>query len=156
MIDIDIPGFGPVQLKYAVLDYNGTLAVDGLLAESVAGALLQLSQSLKIHIITADTFGKVLGQVQGLPLHVEILHEGNEAAQKKALVEKLGSEYVAAVGNGNNDREMLSAAKVGIAVLFGEGAAVNAVNHADIIVSSAVEAIGLLLHPQRLKATLRT
>ena len=29
MIDIEIPGFGRLQLAHLVLDYNGTLAIDG-------------------------------------------------------------------------------------------------------------------------------
>ena len=30
MIDIEIPGFGRLQLSHFVSDYNGTLAPDGL------------------------------------------------------------------------------------------------------------------------------
>lgn len=32
MIDIEIPGFAHLQLDHLVLDYNGTLARDGILA----------------------------------------------------------------------------------------------------------------------------
>lgn len=29
MLDIDIPGFGHLHLQHLVLDFNGTLALDG-------------------------------------------------------------------------------------------------------------------------------
>ena len=67
----------------------------------------------------------------------------------------LGAENIVALGNGNNDRRMLKAAKVGIAVSEGEGCAVDALMAANIHVTRAVDALDLLLQPQRLKATLR-
>ncbi|NMC74942.1 MAG: hypothetical protein GYA56_11410 [Geobacteraceae bacterium] len=57
--------------------------------------------------------------------------------------------------NGNNDRLMLKAARLGIAVCEGEGCAVAALMNADIQARSIGEALGLLLNPKRLKATLR-
>jgi len=35
MLDVDIPGFARLQLKHLVLDFNGTLAVDGILPSGV-------------------------------------------------------------------------------------------------------------------------
>jgi len=35
MIEISIPGGRDYQLQYLVLDYNGTIAVDGYLVEGV-------------------------------------------------------------------------------------------------------------------------
>ena len=35
MIALEIPGYGAVRLAHLVLDYNGTLAVDGRLASGV-------------------------------------------------------------------------------------------------------------------------
>ena len=35
MIEIDVPGFGALRLEHLVLDYNGTLACDGMLLEGV-------------------------------------------------------------------------------------------------------------------------
>jgi len=59
MISIDIPGYKTLRLKYLVLDYNGTLAVDGLLLPGVVKQLNALSERLKVHVVTADTFGAV-------------------------------------------------------------------------------------------------
>ena len=37
MIEIEIPGFGALQLAHLVLDYNSTLAVNGFLHWSCCG-----------------------------------------------------------------------------------------------------------------------
>ncbi|KAA3658736.1 MAG: ATPase P, partial [Chloroflexi bacterium] len=36
MIEVNIPDFGQLALDYLVLDFNGTLAVDGRLLPTVA------------------------------------------------------------------------------------------------------------------------
>ncbi len=53
MIAVDIPGYGPLRLEHLVMDYNGTLAVDGEIAAGVAAALAALASQLTIHVITA-------------------------------------------------------------------------------------------------------
>jgi soluble P-type ATPase len=60
------------------------------------------------------------------------------------------------IGNGHNDRLMLQAAALGIAVLQTEGAAMAAVIAADILAPGIADALDLLLHPLRLAATLRS
>ncbi len=50
---------------------------------------------------------------------------------------------------------MLSLAAVGICVLGPEGAAASAVSAADVVCRSVTEALGMLLEPRRLVATLR-
>jgi soluble P-type ATPase len=75
--------------------------------------------------------------------------------QKEEYVKKLGADSVVAFGNGNNDRKMLKAARIGIAVSQGEGCAVDAITSADIHVTSANIGLDLLLHPKRIKATQR-
>jgi soluble P-type ATPase len=67
----------------------------------------------------------------------------------------LGAEHVVAVGNGRNDVAMFEAAALGIAVLGPEGAAGVLLQVADVVVPDVYVALELLLHPRRLKATLR-
>ena len=74
----------------------------------------------------------------------------------RILKEHFRPKRVIAVGNGNNDWRMLKAARLGIAVSTGEGCAVATMLHADIQAGGILEALDLLLHPQRLRATLRT
>ena len=66
MIEINIPGFGDLRLSHLVLDFNGTLAVDGRLLPGVGDALTSLASQLAVHVITADTFGLAAAEFAGL------------------------------------------------------------------------------------------
>ncbi|UCE71789.1 MAG: HAD hydrolase family protein, partial [Nitrospiraceae bacterium] len=65
------------------------------------------------------------------------------------------AQSVVAFGNGNNDRKMLRVARIGIAVTEGEGSAVDILMAGDIHVTSILNGLDLLIHPKKLKATLR-
>ena len=155
MVEVDIPGFGMVKLHHLVSDFTGTLSVDGVLLPNVAARLNELSEIMNIHILTADTFGKARAELKEIKCALHILAGKDQDVQKEAFVMKLGPEGVVAFGNGKNDRKMLKAAKIGIAVTEGEGCAVDAIIAADIHVRSALDGIDLLLNPKRCKATLR-
>jgi soluble P-type ATPase len=155
MISIPIPGFADLQLVDLVCDYNGTLAHDGRLLPGVRDALTALAPDLRIHVVTADTHGGAAREIQGLPLAIHVIAPADQASAKRAYVERLGAGGVVAIGNGRNDREMLAAAAVGIAVLQGEGTAPATVAAADVVAPSAVRALELLRYPKRLVATLR-
>ena len=156
MIALTIPGFGALELAHLVLDYNGTLAVDGHLLPGVRDALSTLAEKLEVHVITADTFGRAGIELAGLPVNLTVIGETDQAEAKLAHVERLGPERVLAIGNGRNDRKMLAAAAIGIAVAQGEGAAAKTIASADVVVGGIVEALDLLLEPKRLIATLRS
>ncbi len=127
MIDIDIPGFGEIHLSDLVCDYNGTLALDGALLPEVADALSRLASSLRVHVITADTFGTARAQLESLRLDVVPIPGAAQAEAKLQYITRLGTERVVAIGNGRNDRMMLAAAAIGIALVQAEGAAGQAV-----------------------------
>jgi len=155
MLEIDIPGFGLVRLEHLVSDFTGTLSVDGRLLPAVEAQLNTLSALLKIHVLTADTFGKARTELKGVNCETHILTGENHDIQKEKYVRNLGAQSIVAFGNGNNDRKMLKAAQIGIAVTEGEGCSVDALMAAKVHVRSAVEGLDLLLNPKRLKATLR-
>ena len=58
MKTFEIPGYETLTLKHLVLDYNGTLAVDGNLQDGVQRCLEALSKDLEIHVITSGYFWK--------------------------------------------------------------------------------------------------
>jgi len=155
MLEIDIPGFGIVKLEHLVSDFTGTLSFDGKLLTGVKKQLNQIAKFLKIHILTADTFGKARQELGGVQCEIHILSGKNHDIQKEEYVNKLGAEAAVAFGNGSNDRRLLKAARIGIAVSLGEGCAVDAMMSADIFVTSAKDGLDLLLNPKRCKATLR-
>lgn len=155
MFELDIPGFGFLRLQHLVSDFTGTLSVDGKLLPGVREKLNKISNSLTIHILTADTFGMARAELEGVNCEIHILTGEDHDIQKEEYVKTLGAENVIAFGNGNNDRRMLRAAKVGIAVCLNEGCSIDALKSADIFVLSPIDALDLLLSPKRLKATLR-
>lgn len=156
MIEIDIPGYRHLQLEHLVLDYNGTLAQDGQLLPGVRETLTLLAASVQVHVITADTFGIAAAQLDGLPLTLSIIPPGDQAQAKLDCVNALGADAVMAIGNGRNDRQMLTVAAVGVALVQAEGGAAQALASADVVCRSVNDALDLLLNPRRLIATLRT
>ncbi len=156
MIEARIPGYGNLRLAHLVMDYNGTLAVDGERLPGVRRCLAALSDKLDIHVITADTFGKAAAGLSGAACKLTVLEPGDQSAAKRDFVRSLGASETVAIGNGRNDRLMLREAALGIAVILGEGAAAETVMAADIVCDSIPAALELLIHPLRLTATLRS
>jgi soluble P-type ATPase len=152
MIRIDIPQRGIIELHHAVFDVNGTLAVDGMPIPGVVDRLQALAEQLSLHALTAGTHGNIteLERVLGFPL--QIISRGEE---KMHFVEQLGPAHVIAFGNGRNDAAMLRLAAIGVAILAGEGVAIDALQAADVLTLGPVDAIDLVLKPKRLTATLR-
>ena len=156
MMSLHIPGFADLSLEHLVLDFNGTIAVDGVLLSGVQPLLGALSAMLAIHVVTADTFGCAAQELAGMRLRLTVLPPDNQAEAKLGYVHELNADHVVAVGNGRNDRKMLAAAALGIAVIQREGAASEAVGAADVVATSVLDALELLCHQQRLVATLRS
>ncbi len=156
MIDLDIPGFGSFRAEHLVLDYNGTLAVDGIPAAGVKVILAEIAQQLAVHVLTADTFGRVEQEMADVDCTVSILSPGRQDEGKLRYVKNLGTENTVAIGNGRNDAQMLEASRLGIAVVLEEGASSVALRSADIVCTDILLALSLLVHPLRLTATLRT
>ena len=155
MIVIEVPGINDLQLCHLVLDYNGTLALDGEKIAGVSERIEILAKQVQIHVVTADTFGIAMQQLQGLPVSLHILEKGSETYQKQSYVERLGSDKTAAIGNGSNDTAMLEAAALGICVMGPEGCSSKAMAASDILVKSILEGMDLLSNPKRLTASLR-
>lgn len=156
MIEINVPGHKNLRLKNLVLDYNGTIAVDGEPVDGVKENLKSLSKQLDIHLLTADTFGKAKSKLEGVPCSVHILPLENQEAGKLDYVKNLGLETSVCIGNGRNDCLMLKEAVLGIAVILKEGTAVETVISADVVITGIIPALELLTNPLRLIATLRS
>jgi len=156
MLNLDIPGYPPLSLRHLVLDYHGTLAVDGRLVPGTGQLLTRLSADLDIHVVTADTFGKVRAGMADIPRTVSVLPAGNQDQAKLDYINRLGSAQTVCMGNGRNDRLMLKAAGLGVAVILVEGAAAETLLAADVVCPTIGDALELLLQPLRLTATLRS
>ena len=155
MINLDIPGKGAITLEHVVFDVNGTLAVDGNLLPGVPETITELGKLLKIHLLTADTHGRQVEIDHELGLEAVRIQPGGEAKQKAEFIESLGAERTAAIGQGANDASMLEQASLGICVISPEGTALETLLHADLAFPDILTALEALLHPTRLKASLR-
>lgn len=155
MITVDIPRYRRIDAEHLVLDYNGTLAIDGNIIDGVKSMLNKLSERLKIHILTADTFGMAKESLKDVNCHLKILKSDIEDIEKVSYIEELNEATVIAIGNGSNDSLMLKEAAIGIALIQKEGASVQALTNADIVCTSILDALELVENPLRIKATLR-
>ena len=149
---IDIPGFPALHLDDLVLDVNGTLADRGEPIDGVAERLGLLAADLRLHLVTADTFGNA--RTLAKQLGASLMTVGSGAA-KAAFVTQLGPDGTVAIGNGRNDEAMLRCARLGIVVIGPEGAAATALLASDLVCRSVIEALDLLLDPRSFAATLR-
>ena len=115
-----------------------------------------MSRSLEIHVLTANTFGKARQELADLACELCVLPSGRQDRAKLQYVRRLGHNETVCIGNGSNDRLMLKAAALAIAVVQEEGGAIPAISAAHLVVPRIVEALELLDHPVRLVATLRS
>lgn len=155
MLEVDIPGRGSYRLEHLVLDFNGTLALDGRLLEGVAERVGKLAGVLEVTIATADTFGTAGTLGTTLGLRVLKMERGSEDSQKLSLVERLGKERTICIGNGSNDTLMLRESALGICILGHEGASAGALAASDLVFADINDALDALLNPRRLVAGLR-
>jgi P-type E1-E2 ATPase len=156
MIELNIPGRGLVLLEHLVCDVNGTVAVDGQLIDGLARSLTSLRDRLELHLVTADTHGRQHLIDRQLNIQAVRIQPGDEARQKLEFVRRLGAQAVIAIGQGANDAAMLKEAALGICVLSPEGAAIETLLAADLVVPQVQTALELLERPLRIVATLRT
>ena len=154
-MQIDIPDYKVLNLQYLILDYNGTIALDGKMPERVKEQLKKLSQDLKIYILTADTHGNAKKECEGLPVELYVFPTGSAMHAKDGIVESLGRENCACMGNGRNDQLMCRMAALSIAVMDAEGMCGKLIREVDVCVRSMEEGLDLLIHQKRLIATLR-
>lgn len=159
MIELAVPGFGQLRLEYLVLDFNGTLALDGKVFPGLRERLADLDARLSVHVLTADTFGSAGRELADFPVILSYLAETapglKEDEAKERYVRSLDASAVCFMGQGMNDRLALSRARLGVCVLQSEGAAPASLTASDVVVPNVLTGLDLLLHPKRLLATLR-
>jgi P-type E1-E2 ATPase len=155
MINVSIPGWGELSIEYLVVDFNGTTGYEGKMKKGVKEAIERISRYLKVFIITADTYDSADAELMATSFTVVKVAKVDSGTEKARVVRELGPEKVAAIVNGANDAEMLKEAALGIGVVGEEGCATSLIKEADVIVGDILNAFGLILHPERVVATLR-
>ncbi|WP_210364305.1 haloacid dehalogenase [Bacillus sp. REN3] len=153
MLTIAVPGRGRFAIEHLVLDFNGTIAVDGELIQGVEERVRFLSKELTVHVITADTNGSVVKQCSDLPVSVKILESSDHTEEKSEFASRL--KGVVCFGNGANDAAMFEQSDLAIAVMGNEGCAAVTLMKSDLVVQTINDGLDLLLKPNRLIASLR-
>lgn len=150
-----IPGNRTIEIKNVVLDYNGTIAINGKLIDGVAKLINELSVDINFYVLTADTFGSVKKELALVNCEVVIISNDKQDVSKLDYVLNLGKENTLCVGNGNNDKLMLREAVIGVALIQDEGACVESLLAADVACKSILDVFEFFRSPNRLIATLR-
>lgn len=155
MIEIPIPGVEILRIDNLVFDFNGTLAEDGRMVSGVGERLEYLSEHAAIHVLTADTFGEVRSELEGIHCRLTVIGENNQDVEKLEYVKRLGYERTVCFGNGRNDRLMMRHAGLSIGVVLAEAAYLKTLAAADVVCNGIISALDLFIKPKRLIATLR-
>jgi soluble P-type ATPase len=156
MLEIAVPGYGTIVLRHLVCDFNGTIASDGKLIDGTAERLNRISGFLDIHVVTSDTYGSAVGELADVRCKIVRLTGRRHDRQKLEYVRGLGPESTVSIGNGSNDQGMLEVSKLSITVMGREGTSLSALHSSDVVARDILDALDLLLFPDRIRATLRT
>ncbi len=151
----EIPNYANFEIENIVFDYNGTLALNGRVDEKSKEPLNKLCSKFSVFVITADTFGSVKEELKDFNLEIKILKSSNHTKEKADFIKELNPNKTVAIGNGNNDIEMIKTAILSIAITGAEGCATRTLLESDIVCYDINDAIDLFLNPKRLTATLR-
>jgi len=151
-LSVSIPGLADLHIEHLLLDVNGTLSNRGEMLDGIQARLQRLRNTLDIRLVSADTFGTLDTIAARINVSAVRAPTGED---KLRLLDELGRERGAVIGNGSNDALVLEAAALGLAVIGPEGASAAALRAADIVCTSAIDALDLLLDPNALSATLR-
>lgn len=155
MLNIKIPAYKDFTFKYLVLDFNGTVAVNGKISDNVKEKLNKISEFLEIYVITADTYGTAKKECVDINLQIKTFENGFAVDEKLNVLNSLGKEKCICMGNGRNDIEMCKEAEISICVMGEEGCYSKLLGITDLTVTSIDDALDLILNPKRIQAGLR-
>lgn len=143
-------------MQHLLLDFNGTLAVDGKLINVVKEYLNQVSEKLQVHIITGNSFGTAEAELEGIAYTVKLLPKENQRLEKGKYIAALGYDSVISIVNGSNDKEMLQYSAVGIILIQEEGVSAETLLVSNMVCTNIYDALDLIINPKRMSATLRS
>ena len=152
----NIPNLGKCEIHNILLDLNGTLTQFGKYPTDLRSLIQEMKKFFEIYVISANTRG-TLDQIAD-DLGIKAIHIPKSKSEKESKLTSLrvlNSDQTIAIGNGNNDIEIITQSKIGIAVLGNEGVSIQSMISADLVVPSISDALKILLDEKALIATLR-
>src|SRR5690554_6414621 len=155
MIEITIPGRVKMVIENIVFDFNGTLAVDGKVSETIREKIMEINEFLNVFILTADIYGSVYKQCKNLGVSIKTFARENTGIEKRKIVEQIGYLNTITIGNGVNDIPMMKDSILSIGVIGKEGACGKLLTSSDIIANDIMDVFDMINNKDRISATLR-
>ena len=154
MISIQRPGMESLDIHFVLIDFEGTLAMDGRVHPKAKDKVNLLSKRATIYILTKSNREKVEETLKKMKVEILYLTEGDSSQQKLNVLQRLGSHQTAVIGNGLDDVRIMEQAGLGMCVIGKEGSSAEAMAKADLVVTHVLDALDFLLKPLRQRATL--
>jgi len=154
MISIQRPGMESLELHFVLIDFEGTLAMDGRVHPKAKDKVNLLSKRVTVYILTKSSKGKIEETLKKMKAEILYMTEGDSSQQKLDVLQRLGPHQTAVIGNGFDDVQIMEQAGLGMCVIGKEGSSTEAVAKADLVVASVLDALDFLLKPLRQGATL--
>jgi soluble P-type ATPase len=154
MITIQRPGQEPLEIEFILIDFEGTLASDHRVHPKAKDKINLLSKRTKIYILTKGEKERIEESLRRVKAEIFYSPEGETSQRKLDLLRRLGPARTVVIGNGLDDASMIEEACLGICIIGEEGASIEAIKHADVVVPNVIDALDFLLKPFRQKATL--
>jgi soluble P-type ATPase len=154
MISIQRPGMESLDIHFVLIDFEGTLAMDGRVHPKAKDKVNLLSKRVTITILTKSNREKVEETLRKMRAEILYVTEGDSSQQKLNALQRLGAHQTAVIGNGLDDVRILEQAGLGMCVIGKEGASAEAMAKADLVVTHVLDALDFLLKPLRQRAML--
>ena len=154
MISIQRPGMEDLDIHFVLIDFEGTLAMDGRVHPKAKDKVNLLSKRATIYILTKSNREKVEETLRKMKAEILYVAEGDSSQQKLNVLQRLGPHQTAVIGNGLDDGQIMEQAGLGMCVIGIEGSSAEAMAKADLVVTHVLDALDFLLKPLRQRATL--
>jgi soluble P-type ATPase len=154
MISIQRPGMESLDIHFVLIDFEGTLAMDGRVHPKAKDKVNLLSKRAAITILTKSNREKVEETLTKMKVEILSVTEGDSSQQKLNILQRLGPHQTAVIGNGLDDVRIMEQAGLGMCVIGKEGSSAEAMAKADLVVTNVLDALDFLLKPLRQRATL--
>ena len=154
MISIQRPGMESLDIHFVLIDFEGTLAMDGRVHPKAKDKVNLLSKRATIYILTKSNREKVEETLRKMKAEILYVAEGDSSQQKLNVLQRLGPHQTAVIGNGLDDGQIMEQAGLGMCVIGKEGSSAEAMAKADLVVTHVLDALDFLLKPLRQRATL--
>ncbi len=154
MISIQRPGMESLDIYFVLIDFEGTLAMDGRVHPKAKDKVNLLSKRATITILTKSNREKVVETLRKMKAEILYVTEGDSSQQKLNVLQRLGPHQTAVIGNGLDDVRIMEQAGLGMCVIGKEGASAEAMAKADLVVTHVLDALDFLLKPLRQRAIL--